>query len=63
LAAPVEELVAAGLQVTLAPTGIPGSSFEPGHLLPSVSALQQNYYAIYELLANAVRYVGIRMRA
>ena len=53
------ELVAAGLRVTLAPTGIPGESFDLGDLLPSVSALQLSHYAVYELLANAVRGVGI----
>jgi len=52
------ELVAAGLQVTLAPTGIPDASCEPWDFLPSVGALQQSYYALYELLANAVRAVG-----
>lgn len=53
------EFVAAGLQVILAPTGIPSRAFELGDLLPSVSALQLSYYAVYELLANAVRGVGI----
>lgn len=52
------ELAAAGLQVTLAPTGIPGGGFDLRDLLPSVGALQQSYYALYELLANAVRAVG-----
>ena len=53
------ELAAAGLQVTLAPTGIPGGAFDAGDLVPSVSALQLSHYALYELLANAVRAVGI----
>ena len=53
------ELTAAGLRVTLAPTGIPGDTFAARDLLPSVSALQQSYYALYELLANAVRRVGL----
>lgn len=51
------ELAAAGLQVTVAPTGIPGESFNPRDLVPSMGALQLSYYALYELLANAVRCV------
>jgi len=54
------ELAAAGLEATLAPTAIPHGSFYLGDLLPSVGALQQSYYALYELLANAVRAVGLR---
>jgi uncharacterized SAM-binding protein YcdF (DUF218 family) len=53
------ELAAAGLEVTLAPTGIPADTFEPGDFLPSVGALQQSYYALYELLANAVLCLGL----
>jgi uncharacterized SAM-binding protein YcdF (DUF218 family) len=53
------ELAAAGLQVTPAPTGIPDDAFDWPDLVPSVGALQVSYYALYELLANAVRYVGI----
>jgi len=53
------ELAAAGLQVTLAPTGIPRQGFDLRDLVPSVGALQQSYYALYELLANAVRHGGI----
>jgi len=51
------ELAAAGLQVIPAPTGIAGDSFNPRDLVPSVGALQLSYYALYELLANAVRCV------
>jgi uncharacterized SAM-binding protein YcdF (DUF218 family) len=53
------ELAAAGLEVTLAPIGIPGDVLAPRDLLPSVGALQQSYYALYELLANAVLWVGL----
>ncbi len=53
------ELTAAGLQTTLAPTDIPSDGFTPGDLLPSVAALQESHYAVYELLANAVRCVGL----
>jgi uncharacterized SAM-binding protein YcdF (DUF218 family) len=48
-----------GLQVIPAATGIP--SREPSHWVdwvPSVSALQLSYWALYELLANAVRGVN-----
>ena len=51
------ELAAAGLQVTVAPTGIADDSFNPRDVVPSVGALQLSYYALYELLANAVRCV------
>jgi uncharacterized SAM-binding protein YcdF (DUF218 family) len=53
------ELTAAGLQVTLAPTGIPNTGFDARDLLPSMGALQLSYYALYELLANAVRCAGL----
>ena len=53
------ELAAAGLDVTLAPTGIPRDTFDLRDFLPSVSALQLSYYALYELLANAVLCVGL----
>jgi uncharacterized SAM-binding protein YcdF (DUF218 family) len=49
---------AAGLQVTPAPTVIVAERFEFesfAELLPAMSALQGSYYALYELLANAVR--------
>jgi uncharacterized SAM-binding protein YcdF (DUF218 family) len=50
------EFVAAGLDVTPAPTGIPVGTHDSWlELLPSVSALQGSYYALYELLADAVR--------
>jgi uncharacterized SAM-binding protein YcdF (DUF218 family) len=52
------EFASAGLRVTPAPTVIAGErfSFELAlELLPSMSALQGSYYALYELLAEAVR--------
>jgi len=52
------EFAAAGFQVTPAPTVIAGRRFafdHPLELLPSISALQGSYYAIYELIAGAVR--------
>ena len=56
------EFSAAGLDVTPAPTGIPGGTRDSWlELLPSVSALQGSYYAVYELLANAVRKIRSTM--
>ena len=50
------EFNAAGVEVVPAPTQIPHISIAgPLDLLPSVVALQGSYYALYELLANAVR--------
>jgi uncharacterized SAM-binding protein YcdF (DUF218 family) len=52
------EFASAGLQVIAAPTVIPGARFTFGHpveLLPSLSALQGSYYALYELLADLSR--------
>jgi uncharacterized SAM-binding protein YcdF (DUF218 family) len=52
------EFASAGLQVTPAPTVLAGERFTFEHaleLLPSMSALQGSYYALYEMLAEAVR--------
>jgi uncharacterized SAM-binding protein YcdF (DUF218 family) len=52
------EFASAGFQVMPAPTVIAGERFgfdHPVELLPSMSALQGSYYALYELLAEAVR--------
>ena len=51
------EFATAGFQVTPAPTFVAGERFDfyPEELLPSMSALQGSYYAIYELLAEALR--------
>jgi uncharacterized SAM-binding protein YcdF (DUF218 family) len=54
----VAELMAAGLHVVPAPTAVAASDLtfdHPMELLPSMSALQGSYYALYELLAEAVR--------
>src|SRR6185295_16625035 len=53
----IREFNSAGLQVTPAPTMIPAERFSfdhPVELLPSMSALQGSYYALYELLAGTV---------
>ncbi len=52
------EFATAGFQVTPAPTVIAGQDRGFDHafeLLPSMSALQGSYYALYELLAETVR--------
>jgi len=52
------EFATAGFQVTPAPTVVAGGRFSfehPAELLPSMSALQGSYYALYEILADAVR--------
>ena len=54
------ELTAAGLEVISAPTYIPHSTFEsPLEILPSIGSLQSSYYAIYELLAELARKIGL----
>jgi uncharacterized SAM-binding protein YcdF (DUF218 family) len=54
------EFAAAGLEVVPAPTFIPnGKSAGVLELVPSMSSLQDSYYALYELLANAARQLGI----
>lgn len=48
-----------GIAVIPAPTGIPARDFGGlMDLLPSMSGLQGSWYAIYELLANAVRWLA-----
>lgn len=54
------EFEAAGLEVVPAPTLISDPTFdEPGALIPSARSLLRSYYALYELLANGVRRLGI----
>ena len=53
------EFEAAGLSVIAAPTGLAGTA--PDNVLdflPSISGLQGSYYALYEILGNAVRVLG-----
>jgi uncharacterized SAM-binding protein YcdF (DUF218 family) len=54
----IAEFGSAGLQVIPAPTAVTADTFSFGHpleLLPGMSALSGSYYALYELLAEAVR--------
>lgn len=58
----VAEFAAAGLQATPAPTHVVNEAFafdHPVELLPAMSALHSSYYALYELLADAVRRVRL----
>jgi uncharacterized SAM-binding protein YcdF (DUF218 family) len=51
------EFAAQGIEAIPAPTGIPDNTVEtPLDLLPSLGALQASYLALYEILANAVRW-------
>jgi uncharacterized SAM-binding protein YcdF (DUF218 family) len=53
------EFRAAGLRVIPAPIGIPDGVHDSLlELMPSMGALEGSYYALYELLANAVRSVS-----
>jgi|SRR5687767_4596215 len=46
----------AGIAAIAAPTGLPSHGrVVPMDFVPSVTALQQSYYALYEMLANLVR--------
>ena len=58
------EFAAAGLHVIPAPTVVAlGASFSahPLDWLPGIGALQGSYYALYELLAEAVRRVRTKV--
>jgi uncharacterized SAM-binding protein YcdF (DUF218 family) len=51
------EFAAQGVETIAAPTGIVSLHFtSPFDYLPSVTGLQGSYYALYEMLANAVRW-------
>ena len=51
----IAEFAAQGISIVAAPTGIPSRDFDgPLDFLPSMAGLQSSYFAVYELLANAV---------
>ena len=53
------EFAAAGITTIAAPTGIPSRDPpEPLDYLPSIVGLERSYYALYEMLANAVRWAN-----
>ncbi|HUH94135.1 MAG TPA: YdcF family protein [Casimicrobiaceae bacterium] len=52
------EFAAQGIDAIAAPTGIPSVQLDTAlDLLPSLAALQGSYYALYEILANAARWI------
>jgi len=56
------EFAAQGIDSIPAPTGIPSGEIDsPLDVLPSLAALQGSYFALYEIMANAVRWLSNRM--
>jgi uncharacterized SAM-binding protein YcdF (DUF218 family) len=52
------EFAAAGIEIIAAPTGIPAAGPDTFlDYLPSIGGLHTSYYAVYEILANLVRWV------
>ena len=55
----VAEFANEGIATIKAPTGIPASDLEfPSMLVPSLAGLEGSYYALYEILANAVLWIN-----
>jgi uncharacterized SAM-binding protein YcdF (DUF218 family) len=53
------EFAAQGIEAIPAPTGIPGGQIDSVlDLLPSMSALQGSYFALYEIFGNIVRWIA-----
>ena len=46
-----------GIETIKAPTGVPAWDFSPRMLVPSINSLEGSHYALYEILANLVRWV------
>ena len=58
------EFAAQGIEAIPAPTGIPSGEFDtPLDALPSLGALQGSYFALYEIFANAARWIAINIGA
>jgi uncharacterized SAM-binding protein YcdF (DUF218 family) len=56
------EFAAQGIDTIPAPTGIPSGKIDTAlDLLPSVAALQDSYYAFYEIFANVVRWIVVTL--
>lgn len=56
------EFAAQGIDAIPAPTGIPGAQIDSAlDVLPSMAALQASYFALYEILANAVRWIVVTL--
>lgn len=55
------EFVAAGMEVIVAPIGIPPERpFDVADFVPNPRGLQRSYYALYEILANALFHMTAR---
>jgi uncharacterized SAM-binding protein YcdF (DUF218 family) len=53
------ELAATGVETIPAPTGIPSAEpHRPSDFIPGVAGLHASYYAVYEMLANLVLWLG-----
>ena len=58
------EFAAQGIEAIPAPTGIPSGEYDTlPDLLPSVSALQSSYFALYEIFANVARWIMLNFSA
>jgi uncharacterized SAM-binding protein YcdF (DUF218 family) len=54
------EFAARGIESVPAPTNVPAPRVDSvTDFLPSMAALQDSYYALYEILANLVRRVSV----
>jgi uncharacterized SAM-binding protein YcdF (DUF218 family) len=54
------EFAAQGIETIPAPTGIPSGEYDTLlDLLPSLGALQSSYFALYEIVANVVRWLAL----
>jgi uncharacterized SAM-binding protein YcdF (DUF218 family) len=54
------EFAAAGIEAIPAPTLIPSGRIDSAlDVLPSLAALQSSYFALYEILANAARWLAV----
>jgi uncharacterized SAM-binding protein YcdF (DUF218 family) len=58
------EFAAQGLDVVPAPTGVPSWEIDtPLDMLPNLGALQSSYFALYEIIANVVRWIAPKVGA
>jgi len=57
------EFAAQGIEAIPAPTGIPSAKIDMlVDVLPSMAALQSSYFALYEIIANVVRWMTLNSR-
>jgi len=56
------EFAAQGIDAIPAPTGIPSGRIDSAlDVLPSMEGLQGSYFALYEICANAVRWIVVTL--